>query len=1171
MISCIMISKLRKVVVAIIIVLAGWSAVAAQQTSLSQQIQPPETREIVGLPLKIDELKALRAQVEATEDLSESDKQNVLGLLDRGIRWLEETEQLDAETQQFVQKVKNAPTRAKEIELKLRSKAPASDQILDPSKASQMTDAELEQRKREENASLSAARVSLINLQNQIEELKGQPVKLQKENANVTSRLQEVHKELRSLSAVSKEPVMLAEAHRAALLAEHAMLKARLNLYQKQLQSYEAFVSLLAAERDLANLEVTRLEARTQAWQAMAQQRRQNESSKMLAEAEASIISASDAPLAVREQYDFNIKLAKDLEQLNIDLAQIAQKLPVLQSELKILEDEFADIKQRVQGVSLSESIGLALRQRLWELPRPETYRRNSALRQAVFRQLSDAQFAIEEKQRDLSDIKAEAERIVKSVSFASDLDAAKWQDRLQALLLDRRDLLDKLRNSYRRHYQNLRSLEFTEQRMSSLIAEYSSFLEGRLLWIGNAKVFGPSVWRNLTPALSWLVNPNNWWRLLKDLIASFRHTTLLWVLGLLAALLLLIGRRRAKNTLKQISKSVGRFRKDSIKLTFGAIGLTLYLASGWPFLMILIGWRLSALPLASEFSRAAGYGLLVAGYIWLILSFIHFLCHEYGLAQVHFRWRKVLRLTLHQQLHWLEPLWVPFAFLVATIEAANKVTYANSLGRLAFIVIMTTTAVCAARIFQTASNKSMDTTVATSLGLLRRQRFLWYPILIGLPGLLVILAAMGYYYAALRLGWAFQNTALLVLVLVLVNNLALRGLVIAQRRMAYEEEVRRRKEKLEAERAQAGDAPSAGGDEQIESIEMEEPEVSQAQITEQSRALLQTFLLFSALVGLWIIWHDVLPAVNMLGDIHLWSYSVEVEGVTKLLPITLVSVLFAVLIAIITFVAARNLPGVLEISLLKYLPLDAGARYAFSTICQYVVSAIGLIIGSKYIGINWGSLKWLVAAMGVGIGFGLQEIIANFISGLIILFERPVRVGDIVTVDNIDGRVSRIRIRATTITNWDRKEYIVPNKSFITGQVLNWTLSNELSRIILPVGIAYGSDTERTRELLLKAAQEHPNVLDDPKPMAAFEGFGDNALNFTLRCFLPNLDNRIATISDLHYAIDKAFREAEITIAFPQRDLHLVSVSPSAASDLGTADHPLPRPNPISDSGEKK
>ena len=527
------------------------------------------------------------------------------------------------------------------------------------------------------------------------------------------------------------------------------------------------------------------------------------------------------------------------------------------------------------------------------------------------------------------------------------------------------------------------------------------------------------------------------------------------------------------------------------------------------------------------------------------ILSFIHYLCHKDGVARIHFRWPKVLRLALHQQLLWLKPLWVPLAFMIATFEVANKVVFGNSLGRLAFIVGMTATAVFAVRIFRIATDRSMDAAQAASPGQLRRQRYLWYPLLIGLPGLLVVLAAMGYYYTALRLDWAFQNTALLVLGLVLGNNLALRGLVIAQRRLAYEEEVRKRKEKLEAERAQASDAPSSVGETPLESVELEEPEISQAEITEQTRALLQTFLLFSGLVGLWAIWHNVLPAVNILGDIRLWSYSVEVEGVTKLVPITLVSVLFAVLVVIITFVTARNLPGVLEITLLKYLPLDAGARYAFSTICVYVASAIGLIIASKHIGINWGALKWLVAALGVGIGFGLQELIANFIFGLIILFERPVRVGDIVTVDNIDGVITRIRIRATTITNWDRKEYIVPNKSFITGRVLNWTLSNELSRIVLPVGIAYGSDTERARELLLKAAQEHPNVLDDPAPMAAFEGFSDNALNFTLRCFLPNIDNRVATVSDLHYAIDKAFREADISIAFPQRDVHLDATQP--------------------------
>jgi potassium efflux system protein len=308
---------------------------------------------------------------------------------------------------------------------------------------------------------------------------------------------------------------------------------------------------------------------------------------------------------------------------------------------------------------------------------------------------------------------------------------------------------------------------------------------------------------------------------------------------------------------------------------------------------------------------------------------------------------------------------------------------------------------------------------------------------------------------------------------------------------------------------------------------------------------LLQILLFFSGLIGLWVIWNDVLPAMQVLEDIRLWSYSTEVEGVTKVVPITLTNVLLAILIAIITFVGARNLPGVLEITLLKYLSLVAGARYAFSTICQYVVSGIGVIIAFNYMGINWGSLKWLVAALGVGIGFGLQEIIANFVSGLIILFERPVSLGDIVTIGNIDGVVSRMRIRATTLTTWDRKEYIVPNKEFITGRVLNWTLSNHINRVVITAGIAYGSDTELARELLLKAAQEHPIVLEDPAPIATFEGFGDNALNFLLRCYLPNLDNRLVTITELHTTIDKAFRKAGITIAFPQRDIHLDSIHP--------------------------
>ncbi|MEN8691305.1 MAG: mechanosensitive ion channel domain-containing protein [Desulfobacterales bacterium] len=1131
---------LKKIALGAAIVLASWSAVAAQQTSPSQETKPTEVEEIVFPSPTLDQLKASRAEAEAAMDLNESDKKNVLSFLDRGIRFLQETVRLNADIQKFNEKLKTAPARIEEIKTELSREMPAPDQIIDRTETSQMTSAELEQRRREERASLAALQDAFNNLQDQIAALKARPMQLKKESTDAMRRLQEVRQALRARadSPASDGPRMLAEARRTALLAEHAMLKAQIKSIEQQLLNQGVSVSLLTAERDLAEFEVSQRETRAQAWQAIARQRRQQEAIQARRDAEIAKSSVPDLPPVLKEQYGLNIKLGKDLEQLTADGTQTAQTLDRLQSELKTLEEEFAQIRQRVQGVSLSETIGLTLRQRRRDLPGPESYRRNSAQRQLIIGQVSEAQFIIDEKQRDLADIKAETDRILRTLPSALEENVAKWEERIRSLLLDRRDLLDKLENSYRRYYQRLQSLEFAEQRMSSLIDEYADFLDGRLLWLRSSRIIGPTDLRYLPAALFWIASPNNWWLLIKDLMTSFGRSPVIWILGLLIVGSLFVGRTWAKRNLEQFSKNVGSVRKDSFLLTLRALGLTLYLASSWPFMMVLAGWRLSALPFASDFSRAAGFGLLIAGHILGILNFLNYLCCEQGVAQVHFRWHDVTRLALRRQLLWLRPLWVSLIFLIATIEAANKITFGNSLGRLAFMVVIVASAVFAVKMFRITSGKSADTEEASKQGLLLKLRFLWYLISVGLPGLLVLLAAMGYFYTALQLSWEFHNTALLVIALVLGNNLALRWMVIAQRRLAYEETVRKRKEKLETERVQEGESL-------IDSIEIEEPEISQAQITEQTRSLLQILLFSSGLIGLWVIWNDVLPAMQMLEDIRLWGYSVEVDGVTKVVPITLTKVLLAVFIAIITFVGARNLPGVLEITLLKYLPLDAGARYAFSTICQYVVSGIGVIVALNYLGIDWGSLKWLVAALGVGIGFGLQEIIANFISGVIILFERPVRIGDIVTIGNIDGVISRIRIRATIITAWDRKEYLVPNKEFITGRVLNWTLSNAINRVLITAGIAYGSDTELARELLLKAAQEHPNVLEDPAPIATFEGFGDSALNFLLRCYLPNLDNRLVTITELHTAIDQAFRKAGITIAFPQRDLHLDSIHP--------------------------
>jgi potassium efflux system protein len=195
-------------------------------------------------------------------------------------------------------------------------------------------------------------------------------------------------------------------------------------------------------------------------------------------------------------------------------------------------------------------------------------------------------------------------------------------------------------------------------------------------------------------------------------------------------------------------------------------------------------------------------------------------------------------------------------------------------------------------------------------------------------------------------------------------------------------------------------------------------------------------------------------------------------------------------------------------------------------------------------------------------LGFGLQEIVANFICGLIILFERPIRVGDVVTIGDQTGAVTRIKIRATTITDWDRRELIVPNKEFITGKLINWSLSDPITRVVVPVGVAYGSDTQATEKLLLKIARENLMVLTQPEPLAVFIGFGDNSLNFELRIFVRGLENRLPVIHNLHLAIDREFRKAGINIAFPQRDIHLDTTRPLEV-------HVISKPDPSSPSSQ--
>jgi potassium efflux system protein len=397
--------------------------------------------------------------------------------------------------------------------------------------------------------------------------------------------------------------------------------------------------------------------------------------------------------------------------------------------------------------------------------------------------------------------------------------------------------------------------------------------------------------------------------------------------------------------------------------------------------------------------------------------------------------------------------------------------------------------------------------------------------LLVGFPLGLGVMAWAGYVLTAFLLSEQFLLILRWVAVGVVVYGLVLRWFMIRQRRLALTEAIEERKA-----RRDASDKTEEEGEEMI-MVDDDRIELGLDDVARQTRRLLRSLVGVGVLVAIAYGITRTLPLEQAAQYLSI-GVSLDWIGVAK-----------ALLIAMVVLTVIKNLPGLVDLLGFREAGMEPGTRYAVATLCQYALGAIGLFSIASALALDWSRFGWIAAALSVGLGFGLQEIVANFVCGIILLFERPMRVGDVVTVGEVTGTVSRIRMRATTITNWERQEFVVPNKDFITGSLINWTLSSPLNRITINVGVAYGSDTVKARRILTEIAEAHPVVLEDPAPLINFEAFADSTLNLSMRCYLPNMDNRLRTITEIHEEIDRRFKEAGIEIAFPQRDLHVRTV----------------------------
>ncbi len=271
-----------------------------------------------------------------------------------------------------------------------------------------------------------------------------------------------------------------------------------------------------------------------------------------------------------------------------------------------------------------------------------------------------------------------------------------------------------------------------------------------------------------------------------------------------------------------------------------------------------------------------------------------------------------------------------------------------------------------------------------------------------------------------------------------------------------------------------------------------------------------------------------------------------------------------------LSFVLARLVNFVLNEDVFSRMSLQRGVSYAVSSLVRYVLIFVGFLVALAAAGIQLSNLTVVAGGLGVGIGFGLQNVVNNFVSGLILLTERPVHVGDAVELhtQNLWGEIKHIGIRASVIRTWDGAEVIVPNGQLVSESVTNWTLSDRRRRLEVSVGVEYGTDAQRVIDLLVAVATEHSEVLDEPEPKALFVGFGDSSLDFLLRVWVGDFEGGFSVRSELAVAIQRALKEAQIGVPFPQRDLHLRTLSPGVASEIGRSSGVDARSKP-GDSGE--
>ncbi|MBI3864551.1 MAG: mechanosensitive ion channel [Planctomycetia bacterium] len=1105
------------------------SLLAEPKLKAPRETAPPAERAPTELTAEV--IRKRLKQVEDAPVLDPTIKKSLIATYNAALEHLNTAAEHAAKAAEFQKSTAEAPRLLQRLKAKLQDSAAAVPQPV----PSDLTLAEMQKALSDAEEAYEALEKKLSELQEEPERRAARRLEIPGLQQGAREQMTEVEKQ-RDANLAARTPADPAIAAGNALcLAHRKALEQELEVYDEELRHYELTGDLLEVRRDHALMLKEQAEKQLKVFRAAVNDRRHNEAEQ---QARAAVQAAKLAHPAIRRLAEENADLTARRQELVGRIEVAGKELETLDNQLDTLDTLFARITRRVKRIGLTESIGLLLRKQRDAMPDVKDHQRLIDRRKTEISKLSLQIIDLEDQRAALADIDDRTQQVLEETRTGRKTKKAVSEADVRAMFETMRGYLSSLISDTNSYVDTLAELDTKETQLVSKAREFTDYTNEYILWIPSAGLPHAGDMASLGEGLGWAVSTRRWSAVLQTYADDLREHPVAYLSVLLAAVLLSLSQRGSRKLLRNIGREAAAQQATSIRTTGLALLATLLMSVVWPAVLWLAGWRLLVLAGRSEFPTAVATAFTGVAVLLATINFTRNLCRSFGLGEAHFDWPAPCLKVVRSRLWWLTAAGLPLAAIVLMTESQSDEPIKNSLGRAAFLAFQLLVVACAYHVWHSPQGFSRLLTSGNHDRWWVRLCRLAQAASLAAPAGLAALAIVGYYYTAVQLTQRLLVTLWLVSGIFVVHAVLLRWLLLAYRDLAS---------KRAAEQRSAPVSGRSAGEQQPEKSAAE-PRMRLADINTQAHKLLGLAACCAFLVGGSLIWAKLVPALALLDTVQLWPHpfaivSADATPDPALYTLSLGDLAAALLIGLVTLAAAKNIPGLLEITLLRHVRLDSGARYAVDAVTRYAITVVGLMIAFGRVGIGWKDLQWLVAAMTVGLGFGLQEIFANFASGLLLLFERPIRIGDTVSVGDIVGRVSRIRIRATTITDGDMRELIVPNKEFISGRVLNWTLSDTISRMTVKVCVPQGCDPDLVKQVLLRVATANPLVLRDPPPHALFDEFADDKLNFTLRVYMASRDVYNQLRHELNAGIKAAFVRAGIDKGNPQQESPEVTV----------------------------